>query len=39
MKNINNVYGLLNRVSGNLNNCGIILNNKIKFAKDNEEIK
>ena len=39
MRNINNVYSQLNRVSGNLNNCGILLNNQIKFAQGNEEFK
>ena len=39
MKKINNVYGNLDKVSGSLNNCGILLNNQIKFAQGNEEFK
>ena len=39
MKNITNIYGNLDKVSGNLNNCGILLNNQIKFAQGNEEFK
>ena len=32
-----NIYDQLNRVNGNSNNCGIILNIIIKFAQGNEE--
>jgi len=39
MKNIQNVYGNLNKVNEKLNNCGILLNNQIKFAQGNEEFK
>ena len=39
MKKINNVYGNLDKVSGSLNNCGILLNNQIKFAEGNEKFK
>ena len=39
MKNINNVYDNFDKISGSLNNCGILLNNQIKFAEGNEEFK
>ena len=39
MNKIKNVYENFDKVSGNLNNCGVLLNNQIKFAEGNEEIK
>jgi hypothetical protein len=39
MKKINQIYGNLNKVNGSMNNCGILLNNQIKFAQGNEEFK
>ena len=39
MKTIGNVYNQLKNVSGNLNNCGMLLNNQMKFAESNEEYK
>ena len=39
MNKINKLYGNLTKVSDNLNNCGILLNNQVKFAQGNEEFK
>lgn len=39
MNTIKNIYSQLRNVSGNLNNCGMLLNNQIKFAEGNEEYK
>jgi hypothetical protein len=39
MKKINQIYGNLNKVNGSMSNCGILLNNQIKFAQGNEEFK
>ena len=39
MNKMNKLYGNLTKVSDNLNNCGILLNNQVKFAQGNEEFK